>query len=336
MTERMTPRRDLPEGELIDIPQSYRILSLSGGGYRGLFTAQLLARIEAMPEFAGEPIGNRFDMIAGTSVGGLIAVALAHGVKAQRIVEVLEKHGPTIFPEFIGKRWLKLFGRQVYSPGPLEAAIKACVGDAATKPFASISKSLMLTTVSWTAGQLILLRSGQLSQVSNPRVCSILDATCATSAAPAHFPARLIDGDWYVDGGLVANCPDLHALHEGEHLNVPIKMLSIGTAGVTRASTPDAIPQRGVAWAKPALDLGIQAQEKHAQDSCRLRLKQAYLHLNKRPDVDQALIRDLDRATPDITTTLKKLADQRFEELLKSHSEKSALKQIVSPTRIVP
>ncbi|HEV3423901.1 MAG TPA: hypothetical protein VG105_08995 [Paraburkholderia sp.] len=43
-----------------------RVLSLSGGGYRGLYTARLLARIEDMDSNKGQPIGSRFDVIAGT------------------------------------------------------------------------------------------------------------------------------------------------------------------------------------------------------------------------------------------------------------------------------
>lgn len=332
----MNLRRPLPEGELADADRPYRILSLSGGGYRALFTAQLLARIEAMPEFAGLPIGQRFDMIAGTSAGGLIAVALALGEPAQKIVDVLEKHGPQIFHHIYFKRLAKLFGREVYSVEPLERAVKACIGSRATQPFTSIRKSVMLTTVSWTAGKLILLRSGALSPVTNPKTCSILDATCATAAAPAHFPARKIDDDWYVDGGLVANCPDLHALQEATQSGRNITMLSIGTAGVTQASSPDRLPHRGMTWAKPALDLGIHAQELLAQEACAMQLQERYLHLNKRPGVDQRELRDLDLANPATTGILKNLANQRFDELTRDAVQMRALKRIVSRTICLP
>jgi len=226
----------------------------------------------------------------------------------------------------------KLLGRQVYTVEPLEAAIKACIGHQATIPFAEIQKSVMLTTVSWTAGRLLLLRSGALNTASNPKVCSVLDATCASAAAPAHFPARKMGEDWYVDGGLAANCPDLHALQEVEHLSRPIMMLSIGTAGVTRASSPDMIPRRGISWAKPALDLGIQAQERLAQEACMQRLNDRYLHLNKRPGVAQGALRELDLATPATTGMLTALANERFEELLRDPNQLRALKQIVATT----
>src|SRR5689334_377836 len=52
----------------------FRILSLAGGGYLGLYTACVLTELE---ERIGEPLGRRFDLIAGTSVGGILAIALA-------------------------------------------------------------------------------------------------------------------------------------------------------------------------------------------------------------------------------------------------------------------
>ena len=52
----------------------FRILSLAGGGYLGLYTACVLAELEAR---AGEPLARRFDLIAGTSVGGILAIGLA-------------------------------------------------------------------------------------------------------------------------------------------------------------------------------------------------------------------------------------------------------------------
>jgi patatin-like phospholipase/acyl hydrolase len=139
----VTQRRTLPDTPPVAALGPYRILSLSGGGYGGLFTARLLARIETMGPYAGTPIGQRFDMIAGTSVGGLIAVALALGEPAEKVVRIHVDHGPRIFPLLSFKSMAKRLGRRVYAVEPLEAAISACIGDRATTPFASIEKSVM-------------------------------------------------------------------------------------------------------------------------------------------------------------------------------------------------
>lgn len=106
-------------------------------------------------------------------------------------------------------------------------------------------------------------------------------------------------------------------------------MLSIGTAGVTRASTPSQLPRRGIGWAKPALDLGIHAQETHAQESCKAILRNNYLHLNTRPGVQQKILRDLDTATPDTTTTLKTLANNRYKDLVDNDDQLRTLKLII-------
>ena len=65
--------------------RDFRILSLSGGGYLGLYTAVLLADLE---QRIGEPIGRRFDLVAGTSVGGLLAIAVAFEVPLSSIVAI--------------------------------------------------------------------------------------------------------------------------------------------------------------------------------------------------------------------------------------------------------
>lgn len=66
--------------EKFDSSQPFQILALSGGGYRGLFTAKILANLE---DHIGEPIARRFDLLAGTSIGGILSLALACEVPAK-------------------------------------------------------------------------------------------------------------------------------------------------------------------------------------------------------------------------------------------------------------
>lgn len=73
----------------------FQALSLTGGGYRGLFTAKSLQVIE---EHIGVPIGQRFDLTCGTSIGGIIALAVAFEVPMKKVVEVFEEYGEAIFP----------------------------------------------------------------------------------------------------------------------------------------------------------------------------------------------------------------------------------------------
>src|SRR5947207_9104557 len=79
-----------------DDAKFFRILSLDGGGIRGVFPAAFLARLE---EHLEHPIGRYFDLIAGTSTGGIIAIGLGLGLSAGDIVKLYVEQGPAIFDQ---------------------------------------------------------------------------------------------------------------------------------------------------------------------------------------------------------------------------------------------
>jgi uncharacterized protein len=72
----------------------FQILSLSGGGYLGLYSACILTQLE---DQSGIPLGRRFDLICGTSIGGILALGLAHEVPAADMQRAFEEHGEEIF-----------------------------------------------------------------------------------------------------------------------------------------------------------------------------------------------------------------------------------------------
>src|SRR6266480_5494931 len=74
----------------------FRILSLDGGGIRGVFPAAFLSKLE---EHLDKPIGRYFDLIAGTSTGGIIAIGLGLGLSAGDIVKLYVEQGPAIFDQ---------------------------------------------------------------------------------------------------------------------------------------------------------------------------------------------------------------------------------------------
>jgi patatin-like phospholipase/acyl hydrolase len=89
----------------------FDILSLSGGGYFGLFTATILEKLE---RDAG-PLAERFDLLAGTSIGGIVALALAHGVPASKIRQEFEDSGTVIFSNRASAEWILLYMYRSYS-----------------------------------------------------------------------------------------------------------------------------------------------------------------------------------------------------------------------------
>jgi patatin-like phospholipase/acyl hydrolase len=83
----------------------FRILSLDGGGIKGAFTAAVLAEWEKQMRLV---IADHFDLIAGTSTGGIIALALGLGLRVAEILDFYQKEGPKIFPNIIAQQRLSL------------------------------------------------------------------------------------------------------------------------------------------------------------------------------------------------------------------------------------
>ena len=99
----------------MEVADCCQVLALSGGGYRGLYTAKLISLIE---KHTGRPFASHFDLIAGTSIGGILALALACEIPAERMVELFEKHGSAIF-----KRTAIGYGKARYSPETLKGLL---------------------------------------------------------------------------------------------------------------------------------------------------------------------------------------------------------------------
>ena len=97
----------------------FRILSLDGGGIMGAFSVSVLATFE---KITGRRIVEHFDLITGTSTGGIIAIGLAMGASTQEICSFYETRGPQIFPAGGGMGgWIRLLRNLVrpkFSPGP--------------------------------------------------------------------------------------------------------------------------------------------------------------------------------------------------------------------------
>jgi patatin-like phospholipase/acyl hydrolase len=105
----------------------FQILSLDGGGIKGVFSAAVLAALE---EDLGIRVIDHFDLIAGTSTGGIIAIGLGLGLSARQIVDFYMKHGRSIFPGSSGlwnctRHWF----RSKYATEPLESALVECFGE---------------------------------------------------------------------------------------------------------------------------------------------------------------------------------------------------------------
>jgi len=204
----------------------FQILALSGGGYRGLYTAKILADLE---QDIGEPVARRFDLIAGTSIGGILALAIALEIPAERMVKLFEQHGQEIFK----RRFSPLgFFRAPYSPKPLKHLLGAS-DIFGNQTLGACKHPVIVPAINYSTGQPQLFKTPHHPDFKRDYKFHLVDIALATSAAPAYFPRHTFNNNQYVDGGLYANAPGLLALHETEtffkHPIEAVHMLSIGT-----------------------------------------------------------------------------------------------------------
>lgn len=178
------------------------ILSLDGGGYRGL--ALLIQLVKFEENFNGKKYHEIFDYIAGTSTGGIIAVLLSVGYTAKEIMNFYLEYGDDIF----NKKFLR-FGllRSKYSDKNLNNLLSEYLGD---KKLSDCKSIILIPTYNVSKNEQVLFKSNK----SNDNNFSLVDVTRSTASAPTYFNAWIIDNEYYIDGGLVTNNPSLMVLFE--------------------------------------------------------------------------------------------------------------------------
>ena len=304
----------------------FQALSLTGGGYRGLFTARAL---QIMEDYIGAPIGQRFDLTCGTSIGGIVALAVAFEVRMKKVVDVFEQHGAAIFPPHrppsskAGKAWdLWLHSRKPrYSTDPLREAITQLIDKDATLNDAK--HAVAIPAVNVTQGKPQVFKTRHKSEWIRDWRFKAVDVALATAAAPTFFELAEVGGNLYADGGLFANAPDLLALHEAEHFfNVPagsVRILSIGTTTKSYSVSFGAGRRFGIAdWMEDQrlFSVTISAQQQFVDQLMQHKLQNRYFRLDHEPSQEQARDLGLDVATDAARTTLKALADKVTTDVL--------------------
>ena len=306
--------------------QPFQALALTGGGYRGLFTAQALLAIE---EHLGEPIGRRFDLVCGTSIGGIVALAVAFEVPMSRVVEVFQQFGEKIFPPYrhpttaTGKlldAW-RHRNKPRYASAPLREAITALIP--ADRTLGDALHPLAIPAVNVTTGKQQVFKTRHVEAWTRDWKFKAVDVALATAAAPTYFELAKIESNLYVDGGLFANAPDLIATHEAEHFfDVPsaaLRLLSIGTTTQAYSIASSAGRQFGILdWMtnQRLFSVIISAQQQFVGQLVEHRLKERYVRIDHLAADEQARDLGLDMASPAAQATLTGLADKCVSDVL--------------------
>lgn len=264
---------------------TYHILSLDGGGIRGVLTAALLERLEtAQPGWM-----DKIDLIAGTSTGGILALALASGMTPTQARQLYESLGSHVFEKNVLHTLVDLntmIGAD-YENGPLKEELTRQFGDLT---LAELPKKVIISSfdLDFTPPDPRNPRMWKAKFFENfPGPGSdgpqrVVDVALRTSAAPTYFP--IYQG--YVDGGVVANNPSMCALAQaldastGGHSLREISLLSIST-GLNPHFVPELDAAWGVVqWVPHLINLMLEGSVGLADYQCRQVLGPRYLRLN--------------------------------------------------------
>ncbi|WP_417476554.1 CBASS cGAMP-activated phospholipase [Maricaulis sp.] len=304
----------------------FKILSVSGGGFMGLYAASVLAGLE---EEYGGPLGDYFDLIAGTSVGGIIGLGLASGSSAASIKQAFIEYGPTVFSgsppkpsklAAMAEMAMTLFSPKYDSSG-LSRIVDEIVGH--DLKIGDLRRRIIVPAVNMTKGAPQIFKTAHCPQFRRDYKLFVRDVALATSAAPTFFPLHKIGGELFADGGLYANSPDLLALHEAEHfLKIPseeIHVLSVGTTTSRFSFSNSAGTNLGiVGWMQEQRlpNVMIASNQALADFMMTHKLGNRYVRVDREQSKEQERSLALDVASPTAIDDLQALGEASLRDLL--------------------
>ena len=269
----------------------YRILALDGGGIRGLITVVMMQHLAKEAGLANWM--DKVDLVAGTSTGGILALAIAKGIDLNLIRDLYEKKGKSVFDDSFLDNVLDLgtiIGAE-YGNKKLTLELKKILGDSTT--LGQLNRPVLVTTFdldnidpdpaerSWKPK--IFHNVPVKDKKDNDAGALAYKVALYTSAAPTFFPA--VDG--YVDGGVFANNPSMCALAQSQDTRNAfcpdlddIVLLSLGTGtSLTYIKGEKSLNWGYAQWAKPLITLMMDGVNGIAHYQCKQLLGDRYNRL---------------------------------------------------------
>lgn len=251
-------------------------MSIDGGGIKGVVPAAFLAVVE---ESAGVRLADHFDLIVGTSTGGIIALGLGLGYSAREILGMYEAAGPEIFPPACRLKPWTWRGpgllRRKYSTAPLKRRLREffrgkLLGQSRTR--------LMIPSTNLITGEIYIFKTSHSSRIEIDPFVPAEEVALATAAAPVFFaPHSIPGGQPLVDGGLWANNPTGFAVIEAVGTlgwdPAEIRVLSLGCTEEAPGFAKLARKRPGAAsWGFGLLDAFFLAQSSAAMGAAKILL----------------------------------------------------------------
>ncbi len=302
----------------------FQILSLSGGGYLGLYTISVLAALEKK---CGRPIAQSFDLIAGTSVGGIIALGLALEKPAAEIQAAFERNGEAIFSDRaapstrIGEMRdvMRYMNGPKYSDYNLRKTIIEITG--ADTKLGAAKHPVMIPTINVTKGRPQVFKTPHHNTFVTDLHRRVVDVALATSAAPTYFPLAQVEDSLFADGGLYGNSPDILAMHEAEHFfgiaASNIRVLSVGTTTSQFSFSHAGGRDYGLLqWAagQRLVQTAISSQQQVVDYMMKHKLSSRYVRIDSTQSKEQERDIGLDVATEAARKTIRGLAQASVQD----------------------
>jgi hypothetical protein len=272
---------------------SFRILALDGGGLKGTFTAAALAAWERQ---TGLRVVDHFDLVAGTSTGGILAIGIGLGLTGAEMLKFYRTSGPKIFPvtRLLGRHWHNLLHivRPKYAQEVLLRELQVAYYKGRTPRFMRDSYCrLLVPSYHAVAGASHVFRTPHHPDLTADARTEAAQAALATSAAPTYFSAAtiasMVSETSYFDGGVWANSPVLAAVVEAVcFLRIPLERIEVLSVGTTDAPfTVRKQAKAGIAgwmWKKKIIDLLMNVQQESSLKLARsLVTDPRFLRVNK-------------------------------------------------------
>ena len=317
----LTTRRvqlDWPEG------RAFRVLSIDGGGIRGIFPATLLAGLEGhIP--AGHRIADYFDLIAGTSTGGIIALGLANGLRASDVRDLYVERGSDIFPPardgalgFVAQKVRGIRGliHYRYDRAALSRLLQEIFGD---RTLGESSVRLCVPAADGRFGETYIFKTPHHPDFKKDASERLTKVAASTAAAPTFFRPLEDGGYTFLDGGLFANDPIMVALVDALSCFAisrhNVRILSIGCGGAPYRVTECKMNGGLLAW-RDVIDGAIHFQSLNAQGQAGLLIGADRVTRVAPPALAEPIrLDDWQRAVRDLVPEAATVLDERGQEI---------------------
>ena len=320
------PQRRVPQAWPKE--RRFRLLCLDGGGIRGIFPAVVLAELER--RYAGNhPLSAYFDLVAGTSTGGIIALGLGASIPPAELADLYIRRGKEIFPPYpettFGRlrgslRKLGRYARYSYDEVVLRQILEDILGE---RRFGSSALRLTIPAFDGKHGEVFVYKTPHHRDYKFDRLELMVDVALATAAAPTSFRPHRHGGYILVDGGIWANNPIMLAIVEAltcfDLDRAQIDVLSIGCGNDPYLVSSIQVSLGGIWFWRNIFEAQMRLQSSAATNQARLLLgPPAVLRLEPPPASPPIELDDWRRAVEVLEPAARILVDQQGDAIART------------------